>query len=90
MRRLKRQPRNRKYKPEFDWRDPDMPVLRRVESRGLIRVMPIKAEDEQAERQLSLNTSVDPRFDKDPTYALKIYKPKTYLRKLRKGEQKWK
>lgn len=84
MPRLKREPRNRKYKPEFDWRDPDMPVIRRIENAWGISHVPVKPEDEQLFCQLQMKQSPEPHFKDDPTYALRIYKPKTYLRKLRK------
>lgn len=60
-----------------------MPVIRRIERWGIITHEPIKPEDEQEFCQLQLKQSPEPHWKDDPTYALRIYKPKTYLRKLR-------
>jgi len=84
MPRLKREPRNRKYNPFLDWRDPDMPVIRKVESFGIITRTLIKPEDEQEWCKITLAESLNPHWKDDPTYTLRVYKPKTYLRKLRK------
>jgi hypothetical protein len=78
---MKRQP----PKPvpwDLDWRNPDMKVLRPWESQfgeHFIRAVP--PEEEQIFRQDMMRLSQMPLYDKDDTYTMRKYKPKTYLRK---------
>jgi len=75
--------RRRKLPPDkrLDWRDPNMPVFRRVERLGRVSVEPISPEEEQAWCKECVERSKNPHWSEDETYTLRRYKRKKYLRK---------
>jgi len=69
--------KRRRLDTRLDWRDIEMPVLRPFED----GIYPVTPEEEQAWCQDKMKRSPMPDYNDDPTYTLRIYKPKTYLRK---------
>lgn len=67
--------RRRREEPDkrLDWRDPEMPVLRRFENNfGEVTIEPVSSDDEQAFHQDEMRTTNPgaPPWDWDPTYDI--------------------
>lgn len=60
--------RRRRNEPDkrLDWRDPDMPVLRAMDT-GMEAMTP---EDESKYSQMVMRKSIEPDWRNDPTYKL--------------------
>lgn len=65
--------RRRRLPPDTrpNWRDPNMPVIRDYRFGNGTRKTDIDPDYERRYREMLMSTSVQPTFDKDPTYNLR-------------------
>jgi hypothetical protein len=68
--------RRRKLPPDTrpDWRDPDMPVIRRYRMGNGTTRTEVDPDYERRYREMLMETAVQPHYTDDPTYNLR--KPK--------------
>jgi len=63
--------RQRPIPPYFDWRDPNMPVLRDYKFANGTRRTEIDPDYERRYREHLLNSTAQPHYKDDPTYNLR-------------------
>lgn len=63
--------RRKPWAAPFDWRDPNMPVLRNYKMNNGERKIEVDADYERRYREHLMSAAVQPKFRDDPTYDMK-------------------